>query len=111
MSNLRSAERNRSPGGPQAALAIVLHERDTVAVLVRDVARGDPVTVGGEIITAEDPIPRGHKVARQATAPGEPVIKYGEVIGIATEPITRGSHVHVHNVVSARLPGPTAGGG
>ncbi len=29
--------------------------------------------------------------------------KYGEVIGIATAAIEPGAHVHVHNLVSARL--------
>jgi hypothetical protein len=36
---------------------------------------------------------------------GDSVVKYGEVIGRATSAIAAGRHVHVHNVVSARLPG------
>jgi len=36
------------------------------------------------------------------------VYKYGEVIGIAIRAIPVGAHVHVHNVLSARLPGDAA---
>jgi len=34
--------------------------------------------------------------------PGEPVIKYGSPIGLATVEIAEGQHVHVHNVASTR---------
>ena len=110
MSTHRSTGKGQPPGGPHHALAIVLHEGDNVAVLTQDVERGDRVIAGGNIFAAAGPIPRGHKIARQHIATGEPVIKYGEVIGLATRQISQGSHVHVHNVASARLPGSTAGG-
>jgi altronate hydrolase len=45
------------------------------------------------------PIPPGHKVALRAIAPGEPVHKYGQVIGFACAPVAVGEHVHVHNLV------------
>jgi altronate dehydratase len=58
---------------------------------------------GGEVrVVAESLIPFGHKIAIAAMASGEPVIKYGEVIGYATTPIESGQHVHVHNVRSDR---------
>jgi altronate dehydratase small subunit len=44
------------------------------------------------------PIPFGHKIALVDIEADQPVIKYGEVIGLATEKIARGQHVHVHNV-------------
>ncbi len=40
----------------------------------------------------------GHKYARMAIAKGEFVIKYGYPIGIATENISEGAHVHTHNM-------------
>src|SRR5436309_5048401 len=43
-------------------------------------------------------IQAGHKVAVRAIAPGEPVHKYGQIIGFALEPIQPGQHVHVHNL-------------
>ena len=33
---------------------------------------------------------------------GTPIIKYGETIGLATEDIKEGDHVHVHNVEGLR---------
>jgi len=43
-------------------------------------------------------VPRGHKVATQAIAPGENVVRYGQIIGVATAPIAAGAHVHSHNL-------------
>jgi hypothetical protein len=51
-------------------------------------AGGGPVDAG---------IPFGHKAAVAAIARGEPVRKYGVVIGHATRTIRPGEHVHVHN--------------
>ncbi|KAF1020221.1 MAG: Galactarate dehydratase (L-threo-forming) [Paracidovorax wautersii] len=44
------------------------------------------------------PIPSGHKVACQAIAAGEAIVKYGQSIGVASRAIAVGEHVHVHNV-------------
>jgi altronate hydrolase len=43
-------------------------------------------------------IPAGHKIAVRALAKGQPVHRYHQVIGFATQPIEPGDHVHVHNV-------------
>lgn len=43
-------------------------------------------------------IPFGHKVALCAIAVGAPIIKYGVTIGLAITPISKGEHVHVHNL-------------
>ena len=45
-------------------------------------------------------IPAGHKFALRDILKGEYVIKYGEVIGRATENIQKGDWVHTHNVKS-----------
>ncbi|MBU3720400.1 MAG: D-galactarate dehydratase [Burkholderiaceae bacterium] len=39
----------------------------------------------------------GHKVALRAIQSGESIIKYGIPIGIATQDIQPGEHVHTHN--------------
>lgn len=44
---------------------------------------------------------RGHKVALQTISAGEKVIKYGYPIGVATEDIPAGAHVHSHNLHTA----------
>jgi len=49
-----------------------------------------------------DNIPFGHKCAIREIQRGGRVIKYGEVIGLATRKIQPGEHVHVHNIRSIR---------
>ena len=77
-------------------LAIRLHPADNVVVARIDLLPGTPIV--GEQATAQDPIPAGHKVAVRPIAAGEPVRKYNQIIGFATDPIAAGDHVHVHNV-------------
>ena len=79
-----------------------IHETDNVAVVLEDVPRGESVAVSGmEVrITALDPVPIYHKIALSEIPKDAPVIKYGEVIGLAAEDIPRGSHIHEHNVKS-----------
>lgn len=92
---------------------VALGESDNVVVAIRALAAGEQVTLhGGQALTLADDVPFGHKLALRAIAAGADVVKYDEVIGRATEAIPAGGHVHVHNVVSARLPGalPTYGG-
>ena len=84
---------------------IRLNPGDNVAVAVKALRAGDPVEEGGVRVTPSQPIPAGHKVALHPIPSGAEVVKYGEVIGIATVDIAAGAHVHVHNVRSARLPG------
>jgi altronate dehydratase small subunit len=59
-------------------------------------------------LTVRSPIPFGHKLALVPISRGQPVIKYGEVIGLATQDIAPGEHVHVHNVESQRGRGDLA---
>lgn len=53
-------------------------------------------------------IPFGHKIACQDIKAGEPVVKYGEPIGRATQDIRAGEHVHTHNTESQRGRGDLA---
>lgn len=43
-------------------------------------------------------IPSGHKVALIEFTPGRELRRYGQVIGIATQLIRPGDHVHIHNL-------------
>ena len=92
--------------------AIMINPQDNTAIAFNDIEAGEYVsiiTASGEVIreiAAEQIIPFGHKIALAAINKGENVLKYGEVIGIATQLINKGGHVHVHNVESALLPGP-----
>ena len=91
-------------------LAIVIHEKDTVAVALEALPEGSEVIVApGDApalrIKLVSPIPMGHKFALKDHEKGTPVIKYGEPIGTSTAAIARGEHVHVHNVAGKKEPG------
>ncbi|MDO8211153.1 UxaA family hydrolase [Conexibacter sp. CPCC 206217] len=86
--------------------ALVLDPADNVAVAVIALSAGEVVELEGGAVTLSEPIRFGHKLALRAIPAGEPVVKYNETIGRASTAIEPGTHVHVHNVVSARLPGP-----
>ena len=51
-------------------------------------------------LVGNDKIPVGHKFAIRNIAKDEYVIKYGQIIGIATKDISKGDWVHTHNLKS-----------
>lgn len=63
---------------------LIINEKDNVAVTLVD--RGE--------------IPAGHKFARCDIHAGEPIIKYGQIIGRATRDIHAGEWVHTQNIRS-----------
>jgi altronate dehydratase small subunit len=86
--------------------AILIDTRDNVATAFQDLKAGDQVTValeGKEVTTAlVQDIPFGHKFSLSDIALHKPVVKYGEAIGLAIQPIKAGQHVHVHNMESQK---------
>lgn len=90
------------------AVGLLAHrDGDAVAVAVRDLAPGEAVVAfldseKRDTVSVKQEVPLGHKVALADVAEGAEVIEYGERIGLATKPITRGEHVHIHNLKSAR---------
>ena len=85
----------------QRALMVDMH--DNVATALDDLSSGESVRIdrgdsAALIIKALEAIPRGFKLAIKDIDVGQPVIKYGEVIGLATERILKGTLVHVHNI-------------
>jgi altronate dehydratase small subunit len=86
--------------------AMIVNKKDNVATALTDLAVGSPVSLIGAInpqsIKASQLIPFGHKIALTLIGEGETIVKYGEVIGRATQRITPGDHVHIHNVESLR---------
>jgi altronate hydrolase len=75
-----------------------LHKRDDVVIAVSALTRGATLqTEAGTIVVERDIVP-GHKVAIRSLAVGDPVRRYGQVIGEATSAIRPGDHVHVHNL-------------
>jgi len=75
---------------------IRLHPADNVAIALADLPAGQWLPEAGLSTLTE--VPRGHKVALAALAPGAWVVRYGQMIGVATAPVAAGAHVHSHNL-------------
>lgn len=82
---------------PSDGVAIRLHPNDNVVVASEQLAAG--TLIAREGVRTLESIPSGHKIATQAIVEGEPVLKYGQVIGVATRDIAAGARVHLHNLV------------
>ena len=76
---------------------IRIHARDNVVIARRQLLSGTALPEEGGL-TVSGLVPPGHKVATSAIAEGEPVWRYGQIIGTATKAITPGQHVHTHNL-------------
>jgi LDH2 family malate/lactate/ureidoglycolate dehydrogenase len=91
--------------------AVLLQPDDDVAAVLDNVATDTAVTVvlgsSGKALrrlTVRQDIPFGHKVAVRKVAKDDPVRRYGFPIGIATQEISEGEHVHSHNMRSRLSP-------
>lgn len=73
---------------------IKIHSSDNVIVALEDLSKNQTI----EGVTLNDDVKKGHKFACLDIAKGADVVKYGQVIGVATCDIAAGSHVHTHNV-------------
>jgi galactarate dehydratase len=76
----------------EAPRYIKLNARDNVAIVVNDLGlpAGSTFACG---LTLRAFVPQGHKTALDDIAEGEPIIRYGEVIGYAATPIKAGDWV------------------
>jgi altronate dehydratase small subunit len=96
-------ESNRSP----ELRALWINPKDNVATALDFLPTGKRVLLldengEGTTLTVVGDIPLGHKIALKRIEKGTYVFKYGEKIGVATEEIGMGTHVHIHNVDSLR---------
>lgn len=71
-----------------------IDKNDSVVVALRAIKKGEVI----DDITVLEDIKPGHKIAIKDIAKGDAVIKYGSIIGKATEDIKRGSWIHSHNI-------------
>lgn len=88
--------------GAAAPAAYVISSEDSVATALETIPAGRALLRGArcETLVAVQEIPRGHKIALAAHAVGDPVVKYGIVIGRATAAISPGSWVHLQSMES-----------
>jgi hypothetical protein len=80
-------------------LCVRLGEQDNVLTALQDVVPGE-YHLNGRRFAVQEFIPAGFKVATEAIAAGQKIIKYNSPIGVATVDIPAGTLVHVHNLIS-----------
>lgn len=93
--------------------AVLINNKDNVVTVTEDVQTGQVIfflaSKQEKQIIAQGNIPFGHKIAICKIVSGQDIIKYGEIIGRATQDIEIGQHVHVHNVEALRGRGDLGG--
>ena len=88
------------PTGATKPLFVKVHEDDNVAIIVN--SNGLPAgTTFENGLTLIEHVPQGHKVALVDLAEDAPIVRYGEVIGLAIGPVLKGSWIEESKV---RLP-------
>ena len=75
---------------------IRIHAQDNVVIARQQLLGG--TVLASEGVTVSGLVPPGHKVATCNIAQGQPVRRYDQIIGVATQAITAGQHVHTHNL-------------
>ena len=77
---------------------IRLHSNDNCIVALRSLSPGESVSDSDFSTIVRVPIPAGHKMAIKSIAVGASVLKYGWPIGVASQTIADGEHIHDHNL-------------
>jgi altronate hydrolase len=87
------AMQDKPTGTGSGPRTLKLNAKDNLVVAVDAVAHGSEA----QGVRATARIPRGHKMAIAPIAKGAPVLKFGQIIGFASEDILPGAHIHTHN--------------
>lgn len=74
-------------------LYVKIKDQDNVVVVVKDVAAGTEVMEG---LVANQDIPQAHKIAICDIPAGQPVIRYGVILGYAINDIKKGDWINEH---------------
>ena len=82
-------------------LCIKIHEKDNVAIAIRDLPKGTEIMDG--VVTVED-IPQAHKIALQDIPEGGEVLRYGVVLGTMKYDMPKGGWINETNLVMAPAP-------
>ena len=77
---------------------MIVEPVDNVVVAIEPVKKGETVTY----MCAGEEKRIYHKLAACDIAKGQPIVKYGEHIGLAARDIKAGEHVHCHNLEEHR---------
>ncbi len=89
---------------PLEKVAVVLEVGDHVAIAKEPLLPGTQLILGdGSTLRVAQLIPPGHKIALSSRDEGDEVLRYGQIIGFASQPIAPGQHVHVQNLMIREL--------
>jgi len=83
--------------------SIHLNPRDNIRIATRTIDAGVQIQHGGVAVEVRETVGLGHKLAIAAVESGQPVYKYGQIIGFATQRIEPGQWVHSHNLANGDL--------
>ena len=83
--------------------AVHLRPQDNIAVASKPIPEGTPLAFDGRTVTPPTGIKMGHKFAVEKIKEGDPIRKFGQIIGFASKPIGVGEHVHVHNISAGKF--------
>ena len=93
-------------GGADLEKVIILNSIDNIGVALDNIKKGElvEITIGEDLnsFNALEDIPFGFKIAIVPIYKEQYIIKYGEVIGIASKNILIGELAHIHNVEGIR---------
>lgn len=79
---------------------LLIDKKDNLVTCLRNIIKGEKISVDGAEVIAKDDIPIFHKMAINDIEKGGYCYKYGQIIGTASKEIKRGDYVHVHNCES-----------
>ena len=82
---------------------IIIDSKDNCATALEDISQDTKIELKDKIIKINHNISLGHKFAINNIEIENYIIKYGEIIGIATESISEGDWIHTHNIKSTYL--------
>jgi altronate dehydratase len=83
---------------------IIMNPEDNCATSLVEMSEGEEIKINeNQIIKLNQKIPFGHKFAIKDIDKGELIKKYGEIIGVTTQPIKKGDWIHTHNIKSYYL--------
>jgi altronate hydrolase len=78
---------------PPAPRSLRLHDADNLMIAIDTLPEGHMI----DSVRVRQRVPRGHKMAMRGIAPGDSVLKFGQIIGFAKGEILPGDWIHEHN--------------
>ena len=83
---------------------IIINEKDNCATALEEIQKDTEIDINDNLVVKlRERIALGHKFALIDMKRGQYLMKYNQVIGIATMDIKKGDWIHTHNIKSAYL--------